>query len=272
MKKHTPIQQLIQTAYDDFINQISHIQADYSDNTISAYLKSFRPRITTQLTAQLTLIQQHDLTHGRLLSIGGWPGASCLILQQLADMQPHIIDHPDLIPPALHQFYTQHNITIHPLDFADFDPARPPFTQPFDFIECCQCIEHWNFSPIPFFKALYSQYLIPENGLLYLTIPNAISLYRRLSVLLGNNPYPAISSFIDIDLEKKGAEVSPHWREYTRQDLLQLMEHCGGIATSSQFISYKRQENQGIRHKIYSLFRSLLPEFNENVEGIFKAR
>lgn len=259
----------IATEYDTFQKDVASLSSDYGESDINKYLTMFRARITSQIAIQLDVIERDDFGDGKMLSLGGWPGVALIILNRLTGISGTLLDHPALLTETMERFYKDHGFETVEFDFANAANSQMPLSGQFQVIECCQCIEHWNFSPIPVFRQIFANLLAP-NGSLLVTVPNATSLYRRLAALVGKSPYPAMQAFIDVDRENPGAEVSPHWREYTTNDLKMLMEYCGGHCTELRTASYAIAGNNSLSHRFYSLFNNLHSKFKENAEVVCK--
>lgn len=260
----------VKNAYDTFLSDVSALQSQYGDTFISEYLSKYRPRISAQIEKQLAILACDGTASGKMLSIGGWPGITPIILNRLTGIDITLIDHPALLTDPLRQFYADQGLKVVAFDFADAATKPIPLSEKYQFIECCECIEHWNFNPIPIFKQIFSCLLDPA-GSMFITVPNATGLYRRLSVFLGQTPYPGMQDFINVDEKKPGAEVSPHWREYTRKDLQQLITHCLGHCTELHMASYRIIAKNSWQHHIYSMFNNLHLGFREFVEVVCKA-
>lgn len=255
--------------YDRFLKDIAHLASDYGESDIRKYLVQHRARISSQIAIQLGIIEKEGFGKGKMLSLGGWPGIALVILNRLTGIKGTLLDHPALLTGTMASFYEAQGLATVAFAFAKAAENPLPVDGTFEVIECCQCIEHWNFSPIPVFRHIFSSLLSPQGHLL-VTVPNAASLYRRLSVLAGRNPYPAMQSFIDVDKNKAGAEVAPHWREYTPKDLEMLVEHCGGKCTAIRTASYRPASYNSWAQRTYALFNNLHPNLKENVEVVCK--
>jgi len=256
----------ISEEYERFLEETTSLISKYGDTFISKYLTMHRSRISAQIATMLKLIEGNGWENRNMLSLGGWPAVAPIILHRITGIHITLLDHPALLTGTITQFYADNNLKTVPFDFAEAAKTPVPLSETFQLIECCQCIEHWNFNPVPFFRQIFSTLLDPA-GSLFLTVPNAISLYRRLAILAGRNPYPAIQSFIDADTGKPGAEISPHWHEYTRNDLKMLIEYTGGVCSEIRTVTYP-VTNRSLPHRIYSFFSNIHPALRENIEVI----
>ncbi len=262
-----PDMKTVQNEYDAFLSKAVELDSPYGSNTIATYLKAYRERICSQIMVQLAVVCKARTPAKRMLSLGGWPGVAPIMLNRLTGIESTLVDHPALLTGVMGQFYSAHGIKAVECNFSDIAVEPLPLSGGYQLIECCQCIEHWNFSPIPMFKQIFSQ-LLSTNGVFFITVPNAVSLYRRASIVVGRTPYPAMQSFIEVDENKPGAEISPHWREYTRKDMEQLILYCGGRSMDIRTKTYSINAMKNWQHRIYSLFSNLHPSLRENIEAV----
>ena len=80
----------------------------------------------------------------------------------------------------------------------------------YDLILLLDIIEH-----VPKPKDLFNKVkdLLNDNGKILITVPNSVSLRKRLSVLIGKTNYAIYDEFFDED------DFRGHWREYSIDDL-----------------------------------------------------
>ncbi len=246
---------------------IRETSAAYGHNSPARYLADYAPRMKSQIRTLLSLIETQNLSGGRLLSIGGWPGISGIVLHRMTGIEVTLIDHPAVLREDVSAFYRANGLQTVPYDFAESVHAPIPVSGSFDLIECCQCIEHWNFNPVYAFRDIFSRVLnVP--GFMLVTVPNAVNLYRRLFTFFGMSPYPRMSSFIDVAEGVPGAEVSPHWREYLRQDIPLLIEYTGGECISLEMKQHKLLYTMSIFQRIHQALHNLHPGLRSTIEVV----
>jgi len=262
---------VVDEEYARVLQEIHAVSGAYGRNSPHTYLSDYAPRITAQIRTLLALIEAHGLSGGRLLSIGGWPGISGVVLQRITGIAVTLIDHPSVLGDGFSDFYQANGLETVPFDFSESVHIPIPVSGEFDLIECCQCMEHWNFNPICALKDIFSRVLSPA-GYMLVTVPNAVSLHRRLFTLMGINPYPAMRSFIDAAEGLPGAEVAPHWREYTRQDLAMLMEYVGGETISLTTRHHKMLYKKSIFQHIHQTLHHLHPSLKSNIEIVVRRK
>ncbi len=257
--------------YARVVDELRNLSAEYGTNSPCTYLMDYSPRIKAQIHELLKLIHEKGTSGARLLSIGGWPGISGIVLSRLTGIEVTLIDHPAVLGGDASLFYEQNGLNVVAYDFAESVHTPIPVADNFDIIECCQCIEHWNFNPVFAFKDLFGRVLSPS-GSMFITVPNAVSLYRRLFTMMGFNPYPAIRSFIDSAEGLPGAEVSPHWREYTMNDLVELMGATGGECVMQRRAHHKLLYKMSIFQRIHQALHFAHPALKSNLEIVVKRK
>ncbi|MDJ0713973.1 MAG: class I SAM-dependent methyltransferase [Prochloraceae cyanobacterium] len=102
-----------------------------------------------------------------------------------------------------HHYHYNLNQSIDP----DKWPAPP--SELYDVMTMLEVIEHLYTSPLQVFACL-KRFLRP-GGLFFVQTPNAVSLSKRVRMLLGSNPY---------ELIREDRVNAGHFREYTRDELI----------------------------------------------------
>jgi SAM-dependent methyltransferase len=167
----------------------------------------------------LQLIDQHlDGAHRRILDIGLSP-FTVLLREHLCTP----VDSLGLEPDSALQDGTHVQVDLNQLGDRAF---QPPPLGPYDVIVFAEVLEHLWTSPLLVLRFLHDA--LAQDGLLIVQTPNAASLFKRLKLLLGWNPYEMI----------RESRTNPgHFREYTVDELEQLAEGAG-FQTVSVFRRY----------------------------------
>lgn len=130
MKQNSPpIPPELANCYDQFLSDIKNVASTYGDHTLCEYLTNFRARICAQINTQYKLITENGLEKGEFLTIGGWPGASAIILNRLTGINITIIDHPAMIPSALKDFYKENKLSSVSFDFKNSVKEKIPLNE-----------------------------------------------------------------------------------------------------------------------------------------------
>lgn len=140
--------------------------------------------------------------------------------------------------------YAPKRHTVHiPFDLNDtFYRERwvLPSEEKYDIIVISEVIEHLYTSPR--IVLAYLREILQHHGLILIQTPNAISLKKRFIMLKGKNPY---------DLIRETRTNPGHFREYTKKELLQLIEAAGLEASETYMHNYFN--NKGLLSKISSI-------------------
>jgi SAM-dependent methyltransferase len=107
------------------------------------------------------------------------------------------------------------------VDFRLASSEKWPFeTESFDMVMIHDVIEHMHNSPKDLLNDLLS--LCKPNGYLFITVPNAVNMRKRIHVLTGRSNYPRYDLYYWYPGPWRG-----HIREYVRDDLTQLADFLG---------------------------------------------
>jgi SAM-dependent methyltransferase len=98
--------------------------------------------------------------------------------------------------------------------------ALPFPAQTFDMVMLHAVIEHFHDSPRETLNDLLE--LVKPRGLLFITVPNAVNIRKRIDVLRGRTNLPGYDAFYWYPGPWRG-----HVREYVKGDLLKLAEYLG---------------------------------------------
>lgn len=97
-------------------------------------------------------------------------------------------------------------------------------------------LEHLHDSPRDLMNDLLE--LVKPEGYLFVTVPNAVNIRKRLSVLFGRTNYPSFEDYYWYPSAWRG-----HVREYVREDLIKL----------SKYLNLEIVELRGCDHMLHRL-------------------
>jgi 2-polyprenyl-3-methyl-5-hydroxy-6-metoxy-1,4-benzoquinol methylase len=145
--------------------------------------------------------------------------------------------------------------------------SLPHQSDAFDLILFTEIFEHITFNPIGFWKRVHT--LIKQNGAIYITTPNSLTLYAIVKQL-----YQLISlKGIGMDVKAIFPTVTygHHWKEYSAKEIKQYFQILNdGFKVSIQKFSYKPLEPIGSVKGKGSIFLEQLsnriPFFKEALE------
>ena len=139
----------------------------------------------------------------------------------------------------------------------DLNESKNPETWPdypnsFDLIVYCETLEHLTTPPE--FSLLMLKYLLKPGGFIIVTTPNAVSIHKRIIILMGKNPYERIRYY----------GLNPgHFREYTKEELVEIAELCNLKIVECRTINFKPSK--------YFVLRCLkrIPPFKDTILAVF---
>lgn len=160
------------------------------------------------------------LVPGRnILEIGSYLGVVSLALAK----QGYLVTAADIPEyqknPRLLDKYNRAGVGSIALNLNSYSIAVPDAS--FDAIIMCETLEHLNFNPLPVLKEINR--ILKPGGYLYIALPNLASLVNRVKLLLGCSIHNPVSDFVAQLSENDNMLVGIHWREYTRNELLELL-------------------------------------------------
>lgn len=131
------------------------------------------------------------------------------------------------------------------IDFKQADAGMMPFDKnSFDMVMLHDVLEHLHDSPRDLLNDLLE--LAKPNGLLFVTVPNAVNIKRRIDVLFGKTNMPRFQGYYWYPGTWRG-----HIREYVRNDLVEL----------SEYLNLEVLELRGCDHMLDKLHSSLRPVY-----------
>jgi len=127
----------------------------------------------------------------------------------------------------------------------------------FDMVMMHDVLEHLHDSPRELVNSLVK--LIKPEGLLFITVPNAVNIRKRISVLLGKTNLPGFESYYWYPGPWRG-----HIREYVRDDLLKLSEYLGLFVVELRSCHHMLQKIPRPIRPVYVSFTALFPGWRDS--------
>lgn len=119
----------------------------------------------------------------------------------------------------------------------------------FDLIVCSEVLEHLSIALE--YVLLFFYYLLKNRGFVVCSTPNAVSLYKRIQLLLGRNPYKMIRLY----------EKNPgHFREFTKTELIEIGNKCGFFLVYHRFKNFA-PKTESLKVNLYNRFTNFIPPF-----------
>jgi hypothetical protein len=234
------------------------------------YLAAFRPRITDVIAQDLFLLENSQSDSKRAVIVGGWPGVTSLALT-LAGFETVLVDHPSVLSEQSRVGLRRLGVETLAIKMEELsESVEFKKLGPVALVECCECIEHWNFCPKPHLESMV-QLIERNSGRLFVTVPNIASLYQRARLLFGKSIYCDLAAFEKELREPKDRAFERHWREYTKAELVALVNASGAKVDSVWYQFHPRLDKRGLLRTCFNLTQRLCAPFREHV-GIVALR
>jgi len=264
---HDHVHHFGRRAEELFDAAVGLIRSDESFNNVqvTCYLGAFRKRLINAIATDLAIVDASGGGGNRVLTVGGWPGATSIALA-LASCEVVAVDHPAVLSSATRRAYDKVGVSCVGVDMSELACAGTSidFGGPYVLVECCECIEHWNFNPTPVCVILL-KLLVAEQGILFLSVPNIASLYQRVRLLLGRSIYAEGPSYQQELRMPPGREFERHWREYTKNEVAVLLEIAGAEEVHTWWQFHERGDKSGISRRLYNVAQALWPPGREHI-------
>ena len=203
-----------------------------------------------------------------ILEIGFFTGAVSIALARLgydvtASDIPFVANEPEL-----RALLEADGISVVPWDLSD---QMAPFDDcSFDLIVFTEVIEHLPFNCIPLLRQL-SRILTPQ-GVVYCATPNLASLNNRIRLARGKDIGMSIEMLI-LGLEpSSGASVGFHWREHTKDSLIELFEASGFDCIEHRFVTMNPIKSAFPKSLVKAGLFKTVPSLLGGQVGLFRSR
>lgn len=159
----------------------------------------------------------------RILEIGAFFGLVCICLAKLG-YKMTAVDIPEYMSlPEQKARFAKYNVQISEVRLENF--LLPFNSESFDAIIMCEVLEHLNFNPLPLIKEINR--ICAVGGLFYLALPNQTRLGNRISLIRGRSIQISVDDFFQQLDPSFPVIANGHWREYTMQDIRQMLSPLG---------------------------------------------
>jgi SAM-dependent methyltransferase len=234
-----------------------------------AYLLELQYTYTRTLNDLVPLINQINLknqrSNMRVLEIGSLFGVVSVALKKTG-FDVVATEYPDFHQSKkLQKIYSENNIAFDSVNLLD---GKLPYSdESFDAVIICEVIEHLNFNPIPVLQEINR--VLKKNGIIYLAMPNQVNLYNRVKFLFGKSIHPPIQYFFNQLDKNKNFIVSLHWREYTMNESIEMLERTNFNILRKYFFTEiaadKASAFSSPRHFLYRSLLYLFPSFRPSL-------
>lgn len=143
----------------------------------------------------------------------------------------------------------------------------PASSSEFDLVVMNEVLEHLNFNPIPLLRELAR--VLKPGGLLYCATPNLAKIHSRLRLLRGKGIMNPISDLVLNLKPETGMSVGLHWREWTKDEIVQLFKEAGFSLKSHKYGMLTNNVSSFPRKQLIGFMYALVPSLMANQVGVF---
>lgn len=144
------------------------------------------------------------------------------------------------------------------IDFRLVNGGVPAFEkQTFDMVMLHDVLEHLHESPRSLLTGLLD--LVKPEGYLFITVPNAVNIRKRISVVLGRTNLPEFKGYYNYPGVWRG-----HIREYVKDDLRQLAGSLGLDIIELHGCHHILQQVPSFLRPLYRMVTSVFPGWRDS--------
>jgi ubiquinone/menaquinone biosynthesis C-methylase UbiE len=187
-------------------------------------LESFGKQI---IETELILKEFKEGSDFRALDIGGGLGTNFMAVRKILGSKPklYLIDKFEEYTPDNSMGGKERGFELMKKNdisfiFQDFwENQKLPFeNKSFDVVTIFDTIEHLPGNPIGLLRE--ARRILRDGGKIIVSIPNSISIIKRVKLLFGKHPYIPFELWIS-------EKYYSHYREYSRKEDIELLERSG---------------------------------------------
>jgi len=213
-----------------------------------------------------------DFNNKRVLEISSFLGVVDIALSKIG-FEVYTYDIPEFQKNStLNEIYEKFN--IHPSSGYLKDVWQNGLPYPdnhFDAVILSEVIEHLNFNPLPVFQEINR--ILKKDGILYITTPNQVNFMNRIKIILGRSIRNSLSDSVTQLDQTKHTICGIHWREYTLEELIQLLEIMGFTIAHYTYSSMANKNTSPFIKKFFYTAGSLIfPRLADSITVISKKK
>jgi len=208
-----------------YLHDIEDFQGskDYLNIMQASYLRTFKECLSILPNTNSTICELGSYVGilARALSYMGYKVNACDI--------PFFYDRKHV-----KEYFEKYDIKSFYFDLKDYKLPFKKSSQ--DLVIACEIIEHLNFNPLPVIKEINR--VLKIGGYFYVAMPNSESFIKRLRYFLnGRQPSFTVEQLFEQLKPDKKMLVGLHWREYSINEVCQMVEPLGFKLVSSKVCS-----------------------------------
>lgn len=207
----------------------------------------------------------------RILEISSFLGVVDIVLAKIGS-EVYTYDIPEFQKNEnLYELYLKFNVRSSSGYLKDVWQNGLPYPDKhFDAVILSEVIEHLNFNPLPLIQEINR--ILKKDGILYITTPNQVNLINRIKIISGRSIRNSIhDSFTQLD-QTKHTICGIHWREYTLEELIQLLDITGFAVMTAEYSPMTKKNLSSFLSSIFYVSGLLFPRLAESITIIAKKK
>ncbi len=177
-----------------------------------------------------------------ILEIGSFLGVVSISLKKLG-FNVCALDIPEFYQSStLKSLYERNGIPFTGLNLRN--SKLPWESNSLDVVVICEVIEHLNFNPLPVLQEINR--VLKDDGNIYIGMPNQANLSHRIKLLLGRSIHNPVEDFFKQLDRNDNMIVGLHWREYTLNETIELIQKMGFNIMRKYYFQSDAQHKQNI--------------------------
>ena len=214
----------------------------------SQYLTNHAERIAASMAC--FGLQDPPKPERALLEIGPYVGLTPLYYKAIGYAHVAALEGDVGQLNEIGQAYQEASIELVLQDLTEFGTApgqaRLPFPDnTFDVVVCWETMEHFNFNVLPFLWELAR--VLKPGGEAAFTVPNMARLESRARLLVGRGISSPVAELAD---QLRGNTFGLHWREYTMDELVDVVEYAGFEVLETGFLQVFQGQPRNARQRM----------------------
>ena len=201
-----------------------------------------------------------------ILDVGSFTGVVSVALKRLGNEVTACDIDFVINDKAIQSIFTDENIKFTCLNLKN--NVLPFEGNSFDLIIFNEVIEHLNFNPIPLLRE-FNRILMP-NGKVYCATPNLLSAKNIFRILTGKGYLNPVEHLIWNLEPGTGMSVGLHWREWSREELVDLFKCAGFGCEWHKFGLVTPNRSKFPRNIAVKLMYQIFPNLMPNQVALFK--
>lgn len=213
-----------------------------------------------------------NFNNKRILEVSSFLGVVDIALAKIG-CEVYTYDIPEFQQNSrLNELYGKFNVHLSSGYLKDVWQNGLPYPDNhFDAVILSEVIEHLNFNPLPVLQEINR--ILKKDGILYVTTPNQVNLMNRIKIILGRSIRNSISDSVTQLDQTKHTICGIHWREYTLEELIQLLEITGFTLLDYTYSSMASKNASSFMKNIFDATSSLIfPKLADSVTVISKKK